>query len=127
MNYLHIRLKDYINKSYIRFQVNMSVISKMPHEIEIPHDRNSRPVAFFKKEVLKCFTKLTGKHLRPATSLKKRFWHRCFLVNFGKFLRVPFLQKNFGRLLPTWELRRDYIITCIKFNVVYVTLNLFFY
>ena len=43
------------------------------------------------------FTKLTGKHLchslfssnvlglRPATSFKKRLWHRCFPVNLGNF------------------------------------------
>ena len=28
--------------------------------------------------------------LRPATLLKKRLWHRCFPVNFSKFLRTPF-------------------------------------
>ena len=27
----------------------------------------------------------------PATLLKKRFRLRCFLVNFAKFLRTPFL------------------------------------
>ena len=27
---------------------------------------------------------------RSATLLKKRFWHRCFPVNFAKFLRTPF-------------------------------------
>ena len=27
--------------------------------------------------------------LRPATCFKKRLWHRCFLVNFVKFLRTP--------------------------------------
>ena len=32
----------------------------------------------------------TGKHLRPATLLKKRLKHRCFQVNFAKFLRPPF-------------------------------------
>ena len=36
---------------------------------------------------------------QPATLLKKRLWHRCFPVNFAKFLRTPFLQNNFGRLL----------------------------
>ena len=53
-----------------------------------------------KKGVLKNFTKFTGKQLcqdlyfnkvaglRPL--LKKRLWHRCFPVNFGKFLRTPF-------------------------------------
>ena len=27
--------------------------------------------------------------LRPATLLKKKLWHRCFPVNFVKFLRTP--------------------------------------
>ena len=26
--------------------------------------------------------------LRPATLLKKRLWHRCFPVNFAKFLKA---------------------------------------
>ena len=34
-----------------------------------------------------------------ATLLKKRLWHRCFSVNFAKFLRTPFLQNTSGRLL----------------------------
>ena len=37
--------------------------------------------------------------LRPVTLLKKRLWHRCFPVNFAKFLRTPFLQNTSGRLL----------------------------
>ena len=56
-----------------------------------------------KKGVLKNFAKFTGKHLwqslfynkvaglTPATLLKKRLWHRCFPVDFVKFLRTPFL------------------------------------
>ena len=52
-----------------------------------------------KKGVLKIFAKFTGKHLKlslfliklqPATLLKNRLWHRCFPVNFKKFLRTPF-------------------------------------
>ena len=31
---------------------------------------------------------------RPATLLKKRLWHRCFPVNFAKFLRAPILTKH---------------------------------
>ena len=31
--------------------------------------------------------------------LKKKLWHRCFPVNFAKFLRTPFLQNISGRLL----------------------------
>ena len=36
---------------------------------------------------------------RPATLLRKRLWHKCFPVNFAKFLRTPFLQNTSGRLL----------------------------
>ena len=32
-----------------------------------------------------------------ATFLKKRLWHRCFLVNFAKFLRTSFLQNKYFR------------------------------
>ena len=32
-------------------------------------------------------------------ALKKRLWHRCFPVNFVRFLRTPFLQNTSGRLL----------------------------
>ena len=36
---------------------------------------------------------------RSTTWLKKRLWHKCFPVNFAKFLRTPFLQNGSGRLL----------------------------
>ena len=58
-----------------------------------------------KNGVLRNFAKFIGKHLcqiqslRPATLLKKKFWHRCFPVNFAKSLRTPFLQNSSGRLL----------------------------
>ena len=37
--------------------------------------------------------------LKPAILLKKRLWHKCFPVNFEKFLRAPFLQNTSWRLL----------------------------
>ena len=65
------------------------------------------PEVFRKKGLLKNFTKFTGKRLcwslffnevagLPATLLKKRLQHRCFPVNFVKFLATPFLQNTFG-------------------------------
>ena len=30
---------------------------------------------------------------------EKILWHRCFAVNFAKFLRTPYLQNTSGRLL----------------------------
>ena len=39
-------------------------------------------------------TKLQALCLRRATLLKKRLWHRCFPVNFAKFLRTTFLTEH---------------------------------
>ena len=71
--------------------------------------RSSHQRRSMKKGVLKNLTgKVTGKllcqslffykaeGLRPATLLRKRVWHRCFPVNFVKFLRTPFLQNTSG-------------------------------
>ena len=64
-----------------------------------------------KKGVLRNFAKFARKHLCqilffikvagliPATSLKQRLWHRCFPVNFTKFLRKFFLLNTSGRIL----------------------------
>ena len=69
------------------------------------------PGGFCKKGVLRNFAKFIEKHLcqslffnkaaglRPAILLKKRLWHSCFPVNFGKFLRTLFSQNTPGRLL----------------------------
>ena len=58
------------------------------------------------KGVLRNFTKFKGKHqclffnkvagLGRAILLKKNFWHRCFPVNFVKFLRTPFYRTPLG-------------------------------
>ena len=41
--------------------------------------------------------------LKPATLLKKRVWHKCFPVNFAKFLRTPFVPEHLGWLLLNLE------------------------
>ena len=73
--------------------------------------RSSCPEVFCKKGLLRNVTKLTGKHqcqslffnkvggLRPTISLKKRLRHRCFAVNFAKFLRPPFFTEHLWWLL----------------------------
>ena len=43
------------------------------------------------------FNKVAG--LRPVTLLKKKPWHRCFPVNFSKFLRTPFVTEHLRWLL----------------------------
>ena len=50
-----------------------------------------RPATLFKKSLRPAT--LLKKSLRPTTLLKKSLWHKCFPVNFMKFLRATFLQK----------------------------------
>ena len=76
-----------------------------------PFLRSSHRRCSLRKSVLRNFTKFTRKYLcqslflnkvtglMPATLLKKRLWHSCFLVNFVKFLRKPFLKNTSWRLL----------------------------
>ena len=64
--------------------------------------RSSHQRCSVRKGILRNFAKFTGKHLcqvlfynkvagpEPATLLKKRLWHRCFPMNFAKFLRTLF-------------------------------------
>ena len=61
-----------------------------------------------KKGILRNFAKLIGKTILPetylirlqasglrhATLFKKSLWHRCFPVNFTKFIRTSFLKKH---------------------------------
>ena len=75
------------------------------------NNRSSRPEVFCKKVFLEIlqysqenkhlrqsiFNKVAG--LRPATLSKKRPWHRCFPVNFVKFLRTSFLTEHLWWLL----------------------------
>ena len=51
-----------------------------------------------KKPVPEPFLKKSFRQ-RLATLLQKRLWHRCFPVNFVKFLRIPFSQNTSERLL----------------------------
>ena len=69
-------------------------------------DRSSHQKCSMKKGVLRNCAKFTGKYLCQSLFLikllqpnLKRDWHRCFPVNFVKFLIKPFLQNTFGCLL----------------------------
>ena len=54
-------------------------------EISLHSQENTYASLFFKK--------------RPTTLLKKRLWHRCFPVNFAKFLITPFFTEHLWWLL----------------------------
>ena len=57
-------------------------------------DRRSCLEVFTRKQLCESlfFNKVAG--LRPATLLKKRLWHKCFPINFVKFLRTPFYKEH---------------------------------
>ena len=67
-------------------------------EAAVQRLRSSRQEVFYEKGVLRNFTKLTGKHLCQSLFFNKvaGLRHRCFPVNFAKFLRTSFLTE------PLW-------------------------
>ena len=85
--------------------------------------RSSHRRCPIKKDVFKNVAELRGNHMCPslffnevaATLLKKRLWHRCFPVNFAKFLRAPFLKEHLWWLLL--------FIICHRSNFSYALLN----
>ena len=99
-----------------------------PSLINQAKESSSRPEVFREKGVLRNFTKFTGKHLcqnlvlnkvaglKSATLFKKRFWHRCFPVNFVKFLRTPFCTEHLWWLLLKRR-RRTFLITQFTFTL----------
>ena len=87
--------------------LQQSILQKAQPLIKSRHQRS-----FLIKGVLRNFAKFTGKHLcqslffnkvaalRPTTLLKRRPWHRCFPVNFTKFLEHLFCRTPLGDCLP---------------------------
>ena len=65
--------------------------------------RSSHQEVFCKEVVLSNFAKFTEKHLCQSLFLKRRLWHRCFPVNFAKFLRTPFLTEHLWWLLLAFQ------------------------
>ena len=76
-----------------------------------PRSRSSHQKCSVRKGVLSNWAKFTEIHLcqglflnkvagfKLTTLLKKRLWHRCFLVNFAKILRRPLFIEHFWWLL----------------------------
>ena len=100
---LHVMMLNYRNIRIFVFQgITCTIFSVVKYLIKINRDNHRR--GSIEKGVLKSFTKFTRKHLcrsmffnevagwGSATLLKKRLRHRCFPVNFAKFLRTPILE-----------------------------------
>ena len=86
---------------------------------------SSCPEVFNKKGFLRNFLKFTGKHLcqslfftkvagqKPATLTKRRLCHRCFPMDFVKFLRTPFYIEHLWWLLNNGGIHRS-LNCCIQ-------------
>ena len=111
--YTKIRTRRNSVFGHISCSVELKTIQPIEH-------RSRHRRCYIKISVFRNVAKFTGKHLhqslsfnkaqgqaRPATILEKRFWHRCFPVNFVKFSRISFLQNTVGWLLlekTSWSL-----------------------
>ena len=96
--------------SFFKNKVGQIIVRKI-----IGEKQSSRGI-ICQKGILRNFSKFTGKYLcqglffnkaaglRSATLLKKRLWHRCFLVNLAKFLWIPFI---IGHLWATASVKSD--------------------
>ena len=100
---VHYRVSLYgnISKIDLRFKINSH------YQRILPECQSSR--ASF---LLKC-----------ATLLKKRLWHRFFLVNSAKFLRAPFLLNTSKRLLLFVKYPDNMLVKSIWQNSVLITLH----
>ena len=98
------RVATFLNEALqeISQEFNLDCQSGLPNKISIKN-RSSHQRCSLRKGVLgQKFHKIHRKHLcrvslfdklvglRPATLLTKRLWHRCFPVNFAKFLNYLF-------------------------------------
>ena len=63
------------------------------------------------------FNKVAG--LRPANSLKKRLWHRCFPVNFVKYLKNTIFTVHLRAITST-----SFIFEFFLFVLSYILLSL---
>ena len=64
------------------------------------------------RDIFERFISLTTQMFKEFRRLwkKLKLWHRCFLVNFAKYLRTHFLQNTSGQLLLTRvNLIRNYV------------------
>ena len=93
---------------------SLSIYPEQTMQSIICYSRQKQPPEVFcKQDVLKNFSKFTGKRLCQSLFFnKKRLWHRCFLVNFCKISKSNLLIEHlratasdfdavsFGDLIP---------------------------
>ena len=74
------------------------IISKRFVSHQYLNHKKRHPNVFYNKVILKKFAKFIEQHLCWSL-LIKRLWHRCFPVNFTKYLRTHFYKRPPGKCL----------------------------
>ena len=74
------------------------IISKRFVSHQYLNHKKRHPNVFYNKVILKNFAKFIEKDLCWSL-LIKRLWHRCFPVNFTKYLRAHFYKRPPGKCL----------------------------
>ena len=96
--YLNLQLKAAVLVGYV---LPFNEHQTLKFKIKIHKNtaiRRQPPEVFNKKGFLKISQNSLENACARASFLKKRrLWHKCFPVNFAKFLRIPFLQNTSGR------------------------------
>ena len=96
--------------------VSKNVLTKMIKLLPVymNDSRSSHQGCSMKQGVLRNFTKFTENTCARVSFLIKRLRHRFFLVNFAKFLRIPFSQNTSGQLLLwfIWRLSLYLVKSC---------------
>ena len=96
--------------------------------------RSSHRRCSVRKSILKNFSEPTGIHVCHSLHFNKvagklRLWHRCFPVNFVKFLRLLFLQNTSRQLLLTvstwfyWSGMHRNLLSLLKLNPIILSLT----
>ena len=97
---LLISPKDICATYYFKFSVNFCFLFLTFSERQIFRQKQKQPFAdTLQNGVLKNFTTFTRKQLKACNFYKKRFQHRCFLVNIVKFFGKALLIKHLRWLL----------------------------
>ena len=107
------RILDVINRKYFTLILKMAILINCTGKFCYRHG-NFQNTEAATEGSLKNFTKLIGKHLcqnlflnevaglRPANLFKKKLPHKCFSVNFVKFLRTTFLQATVSQNMKAY-------------------------
>ena len=101
-------MKAQRNQRYTEAVSQRCSINKVFLEIsQEPQENTCARVSFFNKVA----------SLRFATLLKKRLWHRCFPLNFAKFLRTSFLTEHLRwLLLNIYKNSFEFCVICYMFS-----------